>query len=137
MIPPDYTLDHVAHAVPDLKAALNDYSTNFNLHLLCHEMRQDHGVELAFLDMPGGRVELLAPLGESSALAKFLDKNGPGLHHLCYRVNNIEAELKRLKELGHKLIDNTPRAGAMDTLIAFVHPSTMGGVLVELCEYQS
>ena len=81
------------------------------------------------------KIELLFPTAEDSVISKFLNNHGPGLHHVCYRVADIEASLKSYAEKGYKLIDVEPRPGAHGTRIAFLHPKSLGGVLTELCEY--
>lgn len=134
MLQAHYRIDHIAHAVWDLQQAITEYEQHFRLTPCYRERRDDHGVELAFLDFGNTKVELLAPLGEKSPLSRFLDQRGPGLHHICYQVDDINAELARLKQLGYRLIDEVPRPGAMDTLVAFIHPKSMGGVLTELCQ---
>jgi methylmalonyl-CoA epimerase len=93
------------------------------------------GVEIVFLGSGDGRLELLAPTRDDSPLAKFLAKRGPGMHHLCYRVDDIAAELARYREMGAELIDEVPRPGGAGHLVAFVHPRSTGGVLVELLQH--
>lgn len=132
----NYELDHIGIAVADLDAAISDYEKSFGL---CVELREEvpsQGVKLAFLKMPHVQIELLAPTSDSSGLKKFLDSRGPGLHHICYRVTDIRQELAALEAKGLKLIDKTPRHGAKNTEIAFIHPKSCGGVLTELCEYR-
>jgi methylmalonyl-CoA epimerase len=131
----NYPIDHIAHAVESLVVTLEEYKERFGIDPSFHEELPEQGVELVFLELPNTKIELLAPLGAKSNLRKFLDTRGPGLHHICYRVDNIVQELDHLKKIGCKLIDEAPRKGALDTQIAFIHPSAMGGVLVELCEY--
>jgi len=131
----NYALDHVGIAVTDLDQALEEYRRNFGFHVDLRELIESQKVELAFLKLPSTKIELLMPTDPSSPLQKFLDKSGPGLHHVCYRVEDIEAELQRLEQLGHQLIDRTPRPGAHGSRIAFIHPKTLAGVLTELCQY--
>ena len=128
-------LDHVGIAVPDLNVALASYQTNFGVVPLLTETLPSQGTTLAFLDLPGGTIELLAPLSPETVIARFLAKRGPGLHHVCYEVTDIEASLKRLAAKGITLIDSTPRHGARGSRIAFLHPRSCGGVLTELCDY--
>ena len=97
----------------------------------------DQGVRVAMLPIGETRIELLEPTGESSPVAKFLAKRGPGIHHVAVRVADIRAALERLKQNGAKLIDNEPRKGADGCLVAFVHPASTGGVLLELVERSS
>ena len=128
-------LDHVGIAVTDLDASIAFYQRSFGFTVELRESVPSQNVEVAFLGLPGTKIELLAPLSESSSLTKFLKTRGPGLHHICYRVADIRKELARLKALGHVLIDESPRPGAHHSLIAFVHPKSCEGVLTELCEY--
>lgn len=129
-------LDHIGIAVNNLEESIAEYKRTHRLDVTLRERLESQQVELVFLQMENTKIELLTPLSPESTLAKFLQKRGPGLHHLCYEVKDIEAELKRFESLGHRLIDKTPRHGANNTRIAFIHPQTMGGVLTELCEYQ-
>jgi methylmalonyl-CoA/ethylmalonyl-CoA epimerase len=99
------------------------------------EKLQDRGIELAFLNTGGTKLELLMPLQGNTPLARFIEKRGPGIHHICYRVDNIKTEMVRLESLGAKLIDTIPRPGASGTMIAFIEPASFSGVLTELCEY--
>lgn len=130
----NWSLDHVGHAVADLDEAIKFYQNIFGFTLDIREKLPAHGVEIAFLKLANTTIELLAPLGgDDSKLAKFLKRNGPGLHHVCYRVDDIRAELARLQGLGLELIDQAPRTGAHQTEIAFLQPRSTLGVLVELC----
>ena len=129
-------LDHVGIAVENLDLAISDYQSKFGFKLDLREKVPSQKVELAFLKLDNTKLELLMPTSPDSTLRKFLDSRGPGLHHICYEVGDIVAELARLKELGLKLIDQVPRPGAHNTLIAFLHPKSTGGVLTELCQYK-
>ncbi|HMO02285.1 MAG TPA: methylmalonyl-CoA epimerase [Oligoflexia bacterium] len=134
------TIDHVGVAVFDLEKALKVYSDDFGYQEVCRERLEDYGVEVVFLgrggDFSGGfpLIEILAPFGENSKLYSFLKRRGEGLHHIAYLVTDIEAELERLRAGGHKLVDLSPRLGAREMLVAFIHPSSANGVLVELCQ---
>jgi methylmalonyl-CoA epimerase len=130
-----WTVDHIGIAVPDIDAAIALYASTAGTAVTLREKLVDRGVELAFLNTGGTKLELLMPLKDDSAIARFLAKRGPGLHHVCYKVDDIRAEMARLERLGAKLIDTTPRPGASGTLIAFLEPSSFSGVLTELCEY--
>jgi methylmalonyl-CoA/ethylmalonyl-CoA epimerase len=130
-----WPLDHVGIAVRSIDEALLEYRNNFGFALDSREEVRSQGVEVAFIKLPNTLIELLAPLHEESTLAKFIQKRGPGLHHLCYRVDDIEHELARLLAAGVHLIDKIPRSGAHRTRIAFLHPKSTGGVLTELCEH--
>jgi len=130
-----WPLDHVGIAVHDIDAALEEYRSQFGFTVDSREIIQSQRVEVAFIRLPNTLIELLAPQDESSPLEKFLAKRGPGMHHLCYRVENIERELARLIQAGVTVIDTVPRPGAHHTRIAFLHPKSTGGVLTELCEH--
>ena len=130
-----WRVDHIGIAVTDINQALELYGTMASTSVTLREVIHDQGVEIAFLDTQGSKLELLAPTGPQSTLATFLAKRGPGLHHICYEVSDITAELKRLADQGFKLLDTTPRRGAGGCAIAFIHPASAHGVLTELCEY--
>jgi methylmalonyl-CoA/ethylmalonyl-CoA epimerase len=132
---PTWEVDHVGLAVKDLDAAIKLYSGSAHTDVLLRERLPENGVELVFLNTSGSKIELLAPLDNSSKVARFMEKRGPGLHHICYRVKDIVAELARLKATGASLIDQSPRHGAGGTKIAFIAPQSFMGVLTELCEY--
>jgi methylmalonyl-CoA/ethylmalonyl-CoA epimerase len=134
---PSWQIDHIGIAVTDLDAAIALYSKASHTEVTLREKLPAQGVDLAFLNTGGAKLELLAPISESSTLAKFISRRGPGLHHICYRVPDISAELKRLAADGFTLIDNTPRPGAGGSKIAFISPSSWFGVLTELCEISS
>jgi methylmalonyl-CoA epimerase len=133
--PSPWTVDHIGIAVPDIEAAIALYASTAGTSVTLREKLVDRGVELAFLNTGGTKLELLMPLRDDTPIAKFLAKRGPGLHHVCYKVDNIRQEMERLKQLGANLIDTTPRPGASGTIIAFLEPQSFSGVLTELCEY--
>ncbi len=125
-------LNHVAIAVKDLDSALELYEGLFGLKSHGRERVEDQQVEVAFLGTGNGRIELVTPLTADSGVAKFLEKRGEGLHHICINVADLAATLKALKQRGVPLIDEAPRQGAGGSLIAFVHPKGGRGVLIEL-----
>ncbi|MDQ3661774.1 MAG: methylmalonyl-CoA epimerase [Actinomycetota bacterium] len=127
-------LDHVAVAVTDLDEALAHYRDVWGLEPDHVERVVDQGIDEAMLAMPGSSLQLIAPVSAESAVAGFLDKRGPGLHHVAYAVADLEATLSRLRERGVALIDEHPRVGGGGARIAFVHPRSNGGLLVELVE---
>ncbi len=127
-------LDHVGIAVNDLDAALELYRDKLGFEVSGIDEVPGFGVKVAFLPLAEGQVELVMPVTEDSAIAKFLSKRGPGFHHLCFRVDDIRAELARLGEMGIELVDKEPREGAHGTLVAFLHPKSTGGVLIELAQ---
>jgi methylmalonyl-CoA epimerase len=130
-----WSVDHIGIAVTDLDQAVSLYAAMANTTVTLREKLETQGVELAFLSTGGAKIELLSSLRPDSPLGKFLQTRGPGLHHVCYRVEDIRYELKRLADLGVRLIDKEPRKGADDTEIAFIHPSSCLGTLTELCQY--
>jgi methylmalonyl-CoA epimerase len=133
--PSIWEVDHIGLAVSDLQQAINLYSRTAQAQVVLRETLASQGVELAFLNTGNSKIELLAPLNSTGALARFLDKRGPGLHHICYKVADIQSELARLSQLGCTLIDATPRLGAGGSQIAFIAPNSFMGVLTELCQH--
>lgn len=127
-------LDHVAIVVADLDAALRTYTETLGMQVRYREVVADQGVEVVGLDAGETTIELLRPLAEDSAVARYRGSAASKLHHTAYRVADLPAELARLKVAGVRLIDEAPRRGAHGSRIAFVHPSATGGVLLELCE---
>lgn len=127
-------LDHTGVAVADLDASIPFYRDTLGMVLTHRETIVEQGVEAALLDVGDSHVELIAPLGPDTGVAKFLARRGPGLHHLAYRVDDIDAALASLSAAGVRLIDERPRAGIRGSRVAFVHPSATGGVLTELVE---
>jgi len=125
-------IDHIGIAVEDLEAAIALYAETYGMPLVHREVVEEQGVEAVLLDVGESHVELLSPLGPDTPVGKFLAKNGPGLHHVAYRVDDVAAELERLKAEGFKLIDETPRVGIRGSSVAFLHPKASGSVLTEL-----
>ena len=129
----NWSLDHVGHAVKDLHAAIDLYTTKFGFTLELRETLPEHKVDAAFVSLANTSIELLQPLEGNTVLSKFLAARGEGLHHICFRVPSVTAELARLQSLGIIALDLIPRPGARGTQIAFLHPKTTGGALIELC----
>ena len=127
-------IDHVGVATEDLEGAIALYEGSFGMPVAHRETVESQGVEAVLLDVGDGHVELLAPLGPDTPVGKFLAGKGPGLHHVAYRVDDIEEALSKLKEAGVDLIDNEPRTGIRDSRVAFLHPKATGGVLTEIVE---
>jgi methylmalonyl-CoA/ethylmalonyl-CoA epimerase len=127
-------IDHVGVAVEDLEAALALYRHAFGMTLVHRETVSDQGVEAALLDVGESHVELLAPLGADTAVGKFLARRGAGLHHVAYRVRSVEDTLAALADAGMRLIDERPRTGIRGSRVAFIHPSSTGGVLTEIVQ---
>ena len=127
-------IDHVGIAVLDLEAATERYRRLLGAEPAHRERIEDQGVDEVLFAVGSSYVQLLGSLGPDTPVGKSLVMRGPGLHHIAYRVEDIEAALTHLSDGGTELIDETPRAGSRNTLIAFVHPHAMGGVLVELVQ---
>ncbi|MCM2265883.1 MAG: methylmalonyl-CoA epimerase [Desulfuromonadales bacterium] len=127
-------ISHIGIAVENIEAALPFYREVLGLEFEGTEIVEEQKVKVAFLVIGESRIELLEPTAPDSPVAKFLEKNGPGIHHLAYQVDGLEGRLASLKGQGVRLIDETPRTGAHHTRIAFLHPKASGGVLTELCE---
>ena len=123
---------HVGIAVPDLDAALAFYRDVLSLEP--HPIETVDGATIASLPFGDSEVELLAPREPGSPIARFLARRGPGIHHICYRVSNLDAALAACRDAGYRLIDETPRIGAGGRRIAFIHPKATAGILLELTE---
>lgn len=127
-------LDHVGIAVESLDDALALYRDTLRMPLVHREEVAEQGVEAVLLDVGDSHIELLQPLSADTPVGKFLARRGPGLHHVAYRVTDIEAALEALRETGTRLIDERPRTGIRDSRVAFVHPASTGGVLTEIVQ---
>ena len=127
-------IDHIAIVVKDLEATLRFYTGVLGFKEAYREVIYDQGVEAVGLEAGNAVVELLRPLDEASAIAKYRGESATRLHHTAYRVDDIRAKLAELAAKGVKLIDARPRKGAHGNLIAFLHPKSTGGVLIELCQ---
>ncbi len=130
-------LEHIGIATRGLDEALGFWRDALGLEVLDIEEVTEQGVRVAMLPVGETCVELLEPTRDDSPIAKFLEKRGAGIHHIAVRVDNIRRTLENLKQSGARLIDETPRVGAGNCLIAFIHPSSAGGVLIELVEHIS
>lgn len=128
-------VDHIGIATPQIEEALAIWQDALGLRVDSTEEVAEQGVRVAMLAIGETHIELLEPLSESSPVAKFLQKRGPGIHHIAVGVTDIRAALARFKEKGVRLIDETPRRGAGGCLVAFVHPSSANGVLLELVQH--
>ncbi len=129
-------ISHIAIAVEDLDAARKAFETLVGNKVEVIEEVPDQKVRVGMIPIGESRLELAGPTDPSSTISKFIQKRGEGIHHVCFEVENIKSELTRLKAAGFQLIDEKPRLGADGHLIAFIHPRTTGGVLVELSEKQ-
>jgi methylmalonyl-CoA/ethylmalonyl-CoA epimerase len=128
-------ISHIAIVVPDLEDAMKFWVDVLGLPLAHIEHVPDQDVDVAFLPSGDSEIELLEPVGTKSGVARFMDRRGPGMHHICFEVDDIDAMLDRMKAAGVPLINEEPTIGTGGKKIAFVHPKGTGGVLVEL--YQS
>jgi len=134
-------IDHVGVAVPDLDAAIALYTSAYGMTVAHREVNEEQKVEEAMMQVnaEGGdsttqRIQLLAPLNDESTIAKFIDRNGPGLQQLAFRVTDVEAVSQTLRDRGLRLLYDAPKRGTANSRINFVHPKDAGGVLVELVE---
>jgi methylmalonyl-CoA/ethylmalonyl-CoA epimerase len=127
-------IDHVGIAVEDLEAAVEHYRRTLGLEPSHRERVESQGVDEVLFPVGESFVQLLGALGPDTPVGRFLARRGPGVHHVGYGVDDVAATLARLRAEGVPLVDESPRAGSRGTLVAFVHPSGMGGVLVELVQ---
>ena len=127
-------IDHVGVAVHDRDDAISLYEKTFEMQLAHRETVESQGVEAALLDVGDGHVELLRPLAPDTAVGKFIEKRGPGLHHVAYAVGDIDAALTSLSEAGVELIDSEARVGIRGSRVAFLHQRSSGNVLTEIVE---
>ena len=127
-------VDHVGVAVEDLDSAIALYSDGFGLSVQHRETVTEQGVEAALIGVGDSHVELLRPLGEDTPVGRFLAKRGPGLHHTAYRCADVAEALEQCRARGLRLIDEAPRRGIRNSLVAFLHPGSTGGVLTELVQ---
>lgn len=130
------TLDHVGIAVEDLETAISMYEDLLGQPPVHREIVESQMVEVAFFQTGATQIELIASRDPSSAIARFLDRKGPGIHHMAYKVPRIQIAMRYMVEKGYELIDQTPRLGAQNKLICFLHPRSTQGVLIELCQHQ-
>jgi methylmalonyl-CoA/ethylmalonyl-CoA epimerase len=124
----------VGVAVTDLDDAVELYSQQFQMREQHRETVEEQGVEAVLLEVGEGHVELIRPLSPESGVGRFLEKNGPGLHHVAYATDDIDSTLAAVRDAGLRLIDEQPRRGIRDSRVAFLHPKSTGGVLTELVE---
>ena len=129
-------IDHVGIAVPDLDAAIAFYEEKYGMRMLHEETNEEQGVREAMMGVgdSGSAIQLLAPLSPESTIAKFLDRSGPGVQQVAYRVADVEAVAATLRDRGVRLLYDAPRRGTSDSRVNFVHPKDAGGVLIELVE---
>jgi methylmalonyl-CoA/ethylmalonyl-CoA epimerase len=127
-------IDHIGVAVEDLDGAVALYSERFGMREQHRETVEEQGVDAVLLEIGEGHVELLSPLGPDTAVGRYLDRSGPGLHHVAYQTDDIDSALESVRAAGLRLIDEQPRTGIRGSRVAFLHPKSTGGVLTELVE---
>lgn len=127
-------IDHIGIAVDDLEAAINTYEKLLEGKCYKREIVEDQKVETAFFETGESKVELLGATAPDSVIAKYVARQGEGMHHVAFEVDDIHAELDRLREEGFRILSEEPSRGADNKLVAFVHPKDNCGVLVELCQ---
>ena len=127
-------IDHIGVAVEDLDAAVELYSGRFEMREQHRETVEAFDVEAVLLEIGDGHVELLRPLSADGPVGRFLERNGPGLHHVAYQTEDIDRTLAQVRDAGFELIDQEPRTGIRGSRVAFLHPKSTGGVLTELVE---
>ncbi len=127
-------IDHVAIAVHDLEAAIAYYRDTYGCDVEHREVVEKDGVEEALLKVADSYIQLLTPIRDDSPVAKYMERKGEGIHHVGYRVDDCAAALDAVKAQGHKVIDEAPRPGSRGTTVAFVHPKTAFGTLIELVQ---
>jgi methylmalonyl-CoA epimerase len=127
-------IDHIGVAVDDLDEAVSLYSERLGMPVQHRETVEQQGVEAVLLGVGESHVELLRPLSPDTAVGRFLERNGPGMHHVAYGIDDIDSALEQARAAGLALIDDRPRTGIRGSRVAFVHPKSMGGVLTELVE---
>ncbi len=127
-------IEHIGIAVKNIEVAIKDYEKLLNTSCYKVEAVESEGVKTAFFQVGESKIELLEATNADSPIAKFLEKKGPGMHHIAYDVDAIEVEINRLENEGFQLIQSSPKDGADNKRIAFLHPKTTQGVLVELCQ---
>ncbi len=125
-------LDHIAIAVPDLEASIKRFMEDFGLEFKGTEDVATAKTSTAFFPLPPTSIELVHPLNGEGPIAKYLEKKGGGMHHLCFRSDDIEADIERLKAKGYQFLSDAPSAGAHNSKVIFIHPKSCDGVLVEI-----
>ncbi len=127
-------IDHIGVAVEDLDAAIELYRDRLGMREQHRETVEEQGVEAVLLEIGEGHIELIRPLGPDSGVARFIERNGEGMHHVAYQTDDIDSALAAVRDAGLELIDKEPRTGIRGSRVAFVHPKSTGGVLTELVQ---
>lgn len=128
-------LDHIAIAVPEMEAAIQRFMNDFGISFAGVEDVPEAQTSTAFFPIKGTQIELIHPLNGGGPVQGFLEKRGGGLHHICFKTDDIRSDMRRLKDLGYRLLSEEPKAGAHGTQTVFIHPKSCGGVLIELAQY--
>ena len=128
-------LDHIAIAVHDIEAAILRFLDDFGLDYKGRESVLAAQTQTAFFPITGTQIELIHPLNGEGPVQRHLERRGEGLHHICFETDDIVTDMQRLKEKGYRFLSDTPQDGAHGTKVAFIHPKSAGGVLIELAEY--
>lgn len=128
-------LDHIAIATGDLEEAIRRFLDDFGLELAGREAVPTEQTETAFFPLPGTRIELVAPLDGQGPIRASVDTRGPGIHHICFATDDLDADVERLRAKGYRFTSEAPKPGAHGTRVIFVHPKSTGGVLIELAEH--
>ncbi len=127
-------IDHIGVAVPDIDSAVRLYAGQFEMAEQHRETVEEQGVEAVLLEVGDGHVELIRPLSPDTGVGKFIERNGPGLHHVAYATDDIDSSLAAVRDAGLRLIDEEPRRGIRNSRVAFLHPASTGGVLTEIVQ---
>jgi len=127
-------IDHIAVAVSSIEESIGLYKESFEMAEQHRETVEDQGVKAVLLEVGEGHIELIEPLTPDSGVARFIERNGEGMHHVAYQTDDIDAALDKVKAAGLRLIDEEPRVGIRGSRVAFLHPKATGGVLTELVE---
>ena len=127
-------IDHIGIAVEDLDAAIALYRDQFGMREQHRETVEEQGVHAVLLEIGDAHIELIAPIGPETGVARFIERNGEGMHHVAYRTDDIDDAVRRLVELGMRMIDREPRVGIRNSRVAFIHPKSTGGVLTEIVQ---
>ncbi len=130
-------LDHIAIAVADMDVAIARFLEDFGVPMSGREDVPTEQTSTAFFPLPGTRIELVTPLDGLGPIAASIDKRGEGIHHICFRTDDLDADIQRLRGKGYRFTSEQPRPGAHGTRVIFVHPKSAGGVLIELAEHPS
>ena len=128
-------LDHIAIAVPDLEKAIKRFAEDFGITLKGTEDVEDAKTTTAFFPIDGTQIELVHPLNGEGPVQTYLEKKGGGLHHLCFVTDDVAGDMAMLKEKGYQFLSDAPKPGAHNTLVAFIHPKSTDGVLIELAQH--